>query len=73
MTRIWALGAVLCFLPSVGSKQHPNLMIGAGKLGSIYLVDRTNMGQFNAVSNNVVQEVDGQIGGGWGAPPTSTT
>ena len=45
------------------------LAIGAGKDKKIYIVDRTNMGKFNSVSNNIYQEVDGALGGGcWSMP-----
>jgi hypothetical protein len=33
-------------------------MIGGGKQARIYLVDRDNLGQFNAVTDQVVQELD---------------
>ena len=50
-------GAVL--LPdSVGSPAHPHLLVGSGKQGVIYLLDRDNLGQFNATNDNqIVQEV----------------
>lgn len=45
------------------------LAIAAGKDKKIYIVDRTNMGKFNSVSNNIYQEVDGALGGGcWSMP-----
>ncbi|MGH9775422.1 MAG: hypothetical protein ACRD50_10800, partial [Candidatus Acidiferrales bacterium] len=47
---------------SAGSAAHPHLMIGAGKGGTIYLVDRDNMGKFNSSTNNVVQFIDNAIG-----------
>ena len=40
---------------SAGSVGHPHLMVGSGKQGNIYLVDRDNMGKFNATTDNVVQ------------------
>ena len=41
---------------------HPHLMVGGGKEGRIYLVDRDKMGQFQAGSDSqIVQEVTGQL------------
>ncbi len=42
---------------SVGSAAHPHLMIAMGKVGVIYLLDQTNMGQFNSGANQDVGEV----------------
>jgi glucose dehydrogenase len=41
-----------------------HLMVGAGKDGKIYVVDRDGMGKFDATKNNIWQEVDGALGGG---------
>ena len=35
-----------------------HLAIAAGKDGAIYVADRTNMGKFNATTNNIYQELD---------------
>ena len=48
-------------MDSTNTLKH--LVVGAGKDGSIYLVDRDNMGKFNSAKNNIWQEVDGQLGG----------
>jgi hypothetical protein len=40
-----------------------HLVVGAGKDGKIYLVDRDNMGKFNSAQNNIWQELDGALGG----------
>lgn len=40
-----------------------HLVVGAGKDGKIYVVDRDNMGKFNSTKNNIWQEVDGALGG----------
>ena len=40
---------------SNGIKRH--LAAGAGKDGNLYLVDRDNMGQFNATKNDVYQQI----------------
>jgi hypothetical protein len=46
-----------------------DLVVGAGKNGSIYMADRDNMGKFNPSGNtNLYQEVDGVIGGVWCKP-----
>jgi hypothetical protein len=40
---------------SSGATRH--LAVGAGKIGNIYVVDRDNMGKFNASSNGIYQEM----------------
>jgi Abnormal spindle-like microcephaly-assoc'd, ASPM-SPD-2-Hydin len=47
---------------------NPDLMIGAGKLGILYLVNRDNMGGFNASVDQMVQELDGAVGGMFSTP-----
>ena len=46
---------------------HPHLLIGSGKQGVIYVIDRDNMGQFNASTDNVVQKVN-LSHGTWSSP-----
>jgi hypothetical protein len=47
----------------------PHLMLGAGKEGTIYLVNRDNMGQFQADSDSqIVQSLRGALGPLFGAP-----
>jgi hypothetical protein len=41
---------------SVGSAAHPHLLLGTGKEGKIYLIDRDNMGKFDPLTDHVVQE-----------------
>jgi hypothetical protein len=41
----------------------PHLLVAAGKEGKIYLINRDNLGQFNAEQDNIVQEVPGAIQG----------
>jgi outer membrane protein assembly factor BamB len=52
---------------AAGSQRH--LVIGAGKDGNIYLVNRDSMGGFNATANAIWQELDGVLPGGVRATP----
>jgi hypothetical protein len=45
-----------------GSAAHPRLLIGSGKEGVIYLIDRDNMGKYG-LSNNIVQNTANQLSG----------
>jgi len=51
------LGSGECTLlpASAGNSAHPNLLVGAGKQGNVYLIDCNNMGKYNATTDNVVQ------------------
>jgi hypothetical protein len=42
---------------AVGSAVHPHLMIATGKVGMVYLLDQTKMGQYHSASNQDVGEV----------------
>ena len=39
------------------SALHPHLLIGGGKAGTLFLVDRDNMGQYSPSGNNVLQQL----------------
>ncbi len=58
-------GAVL-LPPQTGA--HPNELVQVGKSGTIYVVDRDNMGGYSTSSNDDVQEFPTQMGGLWGMP-----
>ena len=60
-------GGVLV-LPDQSSGGHTHLMVQASKEGRIYLVDRDNLGGYNSNGDNIVQEIQGQIGGLFGSP-----
>src|SRR5579885_2827580 len=52
-----------------GSSAHPHLMVGAGKEGRIYLLDRDNLGKQQAGSDSqIVQSIPGVIGSLFGTP-----
>ncbi|MGD1089532.1 MAG: pyrrolo-quinoline quinone [Verrucomicrobiota bacterium] len=58
-----------CLLPdSAGSAAHPHLMVGSGKDGNIYLVDRDNMGQYSSTANVNLQTLNSAIAGSFGTP-----
>ena len=59
-------GGPMLLPDSVGSTQHPHLMIGGGKEGKLYLIDRDNMGKYNPTINEVVQEQANAIRGIYG-------
>ena len=62
--------AGVALLPDeAGSSQHPHLMVGAGKEGRIYLLDRDNLGRIQAGSDSqIVQSISGAIGPVFGNP-----
>jgi hypothetical protein len=49
-----------------GTTRH--LAVGSGKDAIIYVVDRDNMGKFNNTTDNIYQQINGQIGGVWSKP-----
>jgi hypothetical protein len=54
-------------MDSTNTVRH--LMVGAGKDGNIYVVDRDSMGKFNASTNNNYQTLTGVLPGGiWSTP-----
>jgi hypothetical protein len=62
-------GALL--LPDVtdASNTVHHLVVGAGKDGNIYVVNRDSMGKFSAGGNNIYQQINGALPGGvWSTP-----
>jgi hypothetical protein len=55
-------GAPMLLPSSVGSVAHPDLLLGGSKAGTVYLIDRNNLGKFGT-TDDVVQEVTGQFTG----------
>jgi hypothetical protein len=51
---------------SGGNTRH--LSVGAGKDSIIYVVDRDSMGKFNANTDQIYQEISGQLGGVYSMP-----
>ena len=50
-------GAPILLPDSAGIAGHPHLILASGKEGKIYVVDRDNMGKFNANNDNVLNSV----------------
>jgi len=58
-------GAPIVLPDAAGSVAHPHLLVAAGKSGTVYLVDRDNMGRFNAANDSqIVQSFSGLAAGG---------
>jgi outer membrane protein assembly factor BamB len=55
------------------SPSHPNEIIGAGKEGTIYVIDRNSMGHFHPGNDNqIVQSLPGAIGAAFSTPAFSS-
>lgn len=50
-------GPPLLLPDSAGSPAHPHLMVAEGKEGTIYLLDRDNLGRFDPNADYIVQEL----------------
>jgi hypothetical protein len=64
-------GGVLLLPDLPSGAAHQQLLVQAGKTGTIYLIDRNNMGKFCSGCSSdtqVVQEISGAIKGVWGMP-----
>lgn len=62
-------GGVLLLPPQPGP--HPDLLVACGKEGTIYMLDRADLGRYRegqGSSDRVVQRLPQAVGGVWGAP-----
>lgn len=60
-------GGVVLFPNQSGS--HKDLLTQVGKEGTVYLIDRNSMGEFNAANNSqILQSFTGPLYGMWGTP-----
>lgn len=61
-----ATAGVTLLPDAAGSASHPHLLVAAGKAGTIYLVDRDNMGQYNGsyalADSRIVQTIPNALG-----------
>ena len=60
---------VLLLPDSAGSAAHPHLLVGGSKQGTVYLLDRDNLGHFHAgTDDQIVQSLVPQVGPTFGVP-----
>jgi len=59
-------GAAIMLPDSAGNATYPHLLVGAGKQGTIYLLNRDNLGHYSTGSSDsqIVQYINSAIGGG---------
>ena len=55
-------GAILILPSSAGVPGHPNLLIAGGKEGALYVLDRDNLGHYNATSDAALNSVPNGTG-----------
>jgi outer membrane protein assembly factor BamB len=53
-------GAIIVVPDQAGS--HPHELIACGKPTPVYVLDRDNLGQLGATSDNIIQRLDNQVG-----------
>jgi hypothetical protein len=61
-------GGLILLPDSVGSATNPHLLVGCGKEGTVYLVDRDAMGSFNSAGDYNLQTLYYTMGGTWSSP-----
>ncbi len=61
-------GQVVLLPDSEGSPAHPHLLVVGGKNGTLYLLDRDDLGKFNPAADRVVQKIAKATGGLWSGP-----
>ena len=55
-------GGPMLLPDAVGSTAHPHLLVGGGKAGIMFLIDRDNMGTYSTTADRDVQEVSTGMG-----------
>jgi len=62
-------GSSMVLPDAAGSTEHPHLLVGCGKDGTVYLLDRDQLGQFNAGGDTqIVEELPNIVGTPWNFP-----
>ncbi len=63
-----ASSGVLLLPDGAGGPRHPNLLLASGKQGTLYVINRNNMGHFHPYSNKVFEELPGAITSSFDTP-----
>jgi outer membrane protein assembly factor BamB len=63
-----ASSGVLILPDGWGGPKHPNLLVASGKQGTIYVINRQQMGHFRRNSNAIAQQLTGAITGSFDTP-----
>ena len=63
-----ASSGVLILPDGMGGPAHPDLLLASGKAGTIYVINRNDMGHFTPGSNHIVQTLTGALGGSYDTP-----
>ncbi len=50
------------------SGSFPHIMVGGGKSGTLYVINRDNMGKFSSAGNNILQTISGAAGAIYSQP-----
>jgi hypothetical protein len=61
-------GGAIVLPDAVGSAAHPHLLIGSGKQGILYLIDRDNMGKYDPAADHVVEATYGVLPASFDTP-----
>ncbi|MGA2889405.1 MAG: chitobiase/beta-hexosaminidase C-terminal domain-containing protein, partial [Terracidiphilus sp.] len=60
-------GGIL-IVPTQTTGSYPYLLVQAGKLGEVYMLNRANLGGYNTAADQVVQELPNGVTGSWNTP-----
>ncbi len=63
-----ASSGVLLLPAGLDGPAHPDLLLASGKQGTIYVINRNNMGHFHSRSDDVVQELPGALTSSFDTP-----
>jgi PQQ-like domain len=63
-----ASSGVLILPDGMGGPKHPDLLLASGKSGTVYVINRNDMGHYYRGSNHIVQTLPNVIGGSYDTP-----